>query len=343
MAKITLPDIAAKFASQAALNSRFQTIETALNDGALWRENPEGEANEMKNILDMNLNKIINLPVATGPGEPVTFGQVLTIINDINQGGDGTVGSYYYSQEFITLSAGQTVVSFSSDTTLSNFSISGLRTDTGKLFEGYDYDIEHNTRTLTLYESYPEGTVITRYREGADTSLTPEDAAASAAAAKDWAIYDEDVAVPVGSGGNGSDQYSALHYAAKAEDFANAAETASLTVGAMEGIGTYTDVSGAVVLDAVNGSKSVFVVTPNGDITSLSVSNIPSTAGEAYGFTLIVVSDGASTITYGAQFTFVADTAPTLSTTAGQRDYIIGITVDNGTNIDAALTLAAIG
>jgi len=171
MAKITIPDIASQFASQEALNARFQQIEDAINDDLLFRANvAEGEPNEMELTLDMNLNRIINLPEAISASEPVTLGQAIKLINDINSGGTGNIGAgLYFSTEFKVLNAGQTRIQFDSDTTLSNFALSGLDTDNGKIFEGVDYDINHNTRQVDLYESYPAGTAISRYREGADT------------------------------------------------------------------------------------------------------------------------------------------------------------------------------
>ena len=71
MAKITLPDIAAQFASAAALNSRFQEIEDHLNDLVFYRENPEGEPNAMGQILDMNGYQIANLPFPVAPTDAV--------------------------------------------------------------------------------------------------------------------------------------------------------------------------------------------------------------------------------------------------------------------------------
>lgn len=71
MAKITLPDIAAQFASAAALNSRFQEIEDHLNDLVLYRVNPEGEPNAMGQILDMNGYQIANLPFPVAPTDAV--------------------------------------------------------------------------------------------------------------------------------------------------------------------------------------------------------------------------------------------------------------------------------
>lgn len=61
MAKILLPDIASQFASQQALNERFEEIARQLNDKVLYRDNPETEPNEMRNDLDMGLNDILNI------------------------------------------------------------------------------------------------------------------------------------------------------------------------------------------------------------------------------------------------------------------------------------------
>lgn len=60
MAKITLNDISSNYASTAQLNSKFQQIEDELNNKALYRNNPLGEANTMENDLDMNSNDILN-------------------------------------------------------------------------------------------------------------------------------------------------------------------------------------------------------------------------------------------------------------------------------------------
>ena len=67
MAKITIPDIASQFASQEALNARFTQVENELNDKVLYRDNPDGEPNAMAQELDMNTNRIINLPEPVNP------------------------------------------------------------------------------------------------------------------------------------------------------------------------------------------------------------------------------------------------------------------------------------
>lgn len=169
MAKITLPDIAAKFASQAALNSRFQTIETALNDGVLWRENPEDEANEMHSTLDMNNNRIINLPAPASPSSPIRLG-------DLSGGGLVDYPLFFSSlvTESVVLVDGQTSVTFSEAAAsgYTSFYISGSGVDRGRLLPTLDYvDYDEASRTLTLQESYPAGTVLLAAVNDVDTEV----------------------------------------------------------------------------------------------------------------------------------------------------------------------------
>lgn len=50
-------------ANTSAINDNFAQIGDALNNKALYRDNPIGEPNQMINLLDMNGNKIINVVV----------------------------------------------------------------------------------------------------------------------------------------------------------------------------------------------------------------------------------------------------------------------------------------
>ena len=68
MAKITIPNITAGYASVAALNENFQAIEDALNNQVLYRSSPVGEANHMSSDLDMNGNRILNALATSGEG-----------------------------------------------------------------------------------------------------------------------------------------------------------------------------------------------------------------------------------------------------------------------------------
>lgn len=61
MAKVVLPPVTGGNNIQR-MNDNFSLIADALNNGALWRDNPEDEPNEMINDLDMNGQRVYNLP-----------------------------------------------------------------------------------------------------------------------------------------------------------------------------------------------------------------------------------------------------------------------------------------
>ena len=61
MAKITINNITAGYNSNSQLNTNFDAVEAELNNKVLYRDNPEGEPNQMENNLDMNSNSIINV------------------------------------------------------------------------------------------------------------------------------------------------------------------------------------------------------------------------------------------------------------------------------------------
>lgn len=80
MAKLTLFDLASGSFTVDLLNSNFALIETAL-ESTLSRD---GTApNTMSASLDMNSNRILNLPTAATNSEPVTLGQ-LTALSTLN-------------------------------------------------------------------------------------------------------------------------------------------------------------------------------------------------------------------------------------------------------------------
>lgn len=60
MAKITLNDLTTNFGSQTLHNTNNGEIESHLNSKVLYRDNPDGEPNQMENDLDMNSNDILN-------------------------------------------------------------------------------------------------------------------------------------------------------------------------------------------------------------------------------------------------------------------------------------------
>lgn len=78
MSKIELDTISSGY-NLSKINSNFQKLEDELNDKVLYRDSKDGEPNHMSETLDMNGNRIINLPNAISPTEPATYAQLLAI------------------------------------------------------------------------------------------------------------------------------------------------------------------------------------------------------------------------------------------------------------------------
>ena len=74
MAKLTLTDIGTGHGSNTTLNANNTLIEDQVEQ-QLSRDGTS--PNQMNTLLDMNSNKIINLPSATTSDQPATFGQLL--------------------------------------------------------------------------------------------------------------------------------------------------------------------------------------------------------------------------------------------------------------------------
>lgn len=70
--------VASGHISRETLNANLEAIQTALQDGV----SRSGDSpNNMSVDLDMDGNRILNLPDAVDPTEPVTLGQLLDILN----------------------------------------------------------------------------------------------------------------------------------------------------------------------------------------------------------------------------------------------------------------------
>jgi len=75
--KITLDSIVSGFKSVTKLITNFDKIEDDLNNKVLYRDNPEGEPNQMQNELDMNSNRIRNLPAPASSTDAARLSDVL--------------------------------------------------------------------------------------------------------------------------------------------------------------------------------------------------------------------------------------------------------------------------
>lgn len=70
MSKIILSDVAAGYNLQK-INDNFDKLADVINNDVLFRRNPTGEPNQMvASNLDMDSNRILNLPVPVDPNEP---------------------------------------------------------------------------------------------------------------------------------------------------------------------------------------------------------------------------------------------------------------------------------
>jgi len=76
VSKITLDDIVSGFKSVTKLITNFDKIEDDLNNKVLYRDNPEGEPNQMQNDLDMNSQRIVNLVSPVNDSEPARWADV---------------------------------------------------------------------------------------------------------------------------------------------------------------------------------------------------------------------------------------------------------------------------
>lgn len=88
MSKIKLPETSGL--NTLRINDNFQKIEDELNDKVLYRDNPSGEPNEMHNDLDMNSNRIYNLPAPIAEHEPLRLKEASDVISATEDAKDAT-------------------------------------------------------------------------------------------------------------------------------------------------------------------------------------------------------------------------------------------------------------
>ena len=226
MAKITIPDIASQFASQEALNARFTQVENELNDKVLYRDNPEGEPNAMAQELDMNTNRIINLPEPVNPNDAAR-------LQDVTQAVLSADSIIATQAEAVTLTAGQTTVVFATyETVGASFNLSGPNVDDARLVLGRDFLVSNST-TIQLSQSYPAGTTLQLLRN----AIAGEDALVIQA----QAAYDTVVQMKLDSSVAGTLIQTKGYY------------TAGDASQAVDGYGDHTLVNGNVALLQAEG------------------------------------------------------------------------------------------
>ena len=88
--------------------------------------------------------------------------------------------------------------------------------------------------------------------------------------------------------------------------------------------------AGTLTIDL--NTASVFAVSLNAAITSITLSNTQA-SGLTSSFVLIFTADGtARSVTWPASFDWPSGTAPTLTSTNGKKDVFVFFTYDAGTN-----------
>jgi hypothetical protein len=134
------------------INSELERIQAAQVD-FLTRD---GQApNAMNAPLDMNSQRMLNLPPPASPTDPV---RSIDLPNFIAE--DNTL-LLITREESIVLTAGQTVVTLTElTTTQTAYYVSGQSVDQGRLISNTDYAVTSTTQ-ITLTESYPVGTRLT--------------------------------------------------------------------------------------------------------------------------------------------------------------------------------------
>ena len=110
MAKITLTDIGSGYGSTTVINANNALIETAM-ENTLSRDGTS--PNQMQAGLDMNSNRITNLPNASNNTEPVTLGQASSIQSFTGVVATaGAVGEVLWPQTSAESSAGVTPTNY---------------------------------------------------------------------------------------------------------------------------------------------------------------------------------------------------------------------------------------
>lgn len=153
------------------INSELEKIAESLGE-ALTRDG--SVPNEMKVTLDMNGNRVINLPSPSLPNDIIR----LRDIDGLLDGAQIITKLPPLVREDVTLTVSQTSVSFSNTEGASSaLYLSGPSVDSTRLHEGIDYTVDSETGlySIILLQSYPVGSVITAYSYDTSGSVVAAD------------------------------------------------------------------------------------------------------------------------------------------------------------------------
>jgi hypothetical protein len=99
---------------------------------------------------------------------------------------------------------------------------------------------------------------------------------------------------------------------------------------------TVTISAGTLTLNL--NTATVFDVTLDANITTITIQNVQTT-GLTSSFVLVLTADGtARTVVWPASFRWPSGTAPTVSSENGKKDVFVFFTTDGGTNWQAFIS-----
>lgn len=99
----------------------------------------------------------------------------------------------------------------------------------------------------------------------------------------------------------------------------------------LESVSSPSIVSSGLTLNLSN--SQLFTVNLNSNISTVTISNTPTTSGVAVGFSLIFTADGtARSVTWPSGIKWAGGTSPALTSTSGKIDVLSFISTNSGTN-----------
>lgn len=90
MSKLVLDDIGGGY-NRSKFNENFEKIEEEFQDKVLYRDNPDGEPNQMENDLDMNSHKLLNVADGLQRTDGVNLGQMQDILYAVDVEGGSII------------------------------------------------------------------------------------------------------------------------------------------------------------------------------------------------------------------------------------------------------------
>lgn len=137
------------------INSNFQKIEDEFNNKVLYRDNPIGEPNEMLDDLDMNGNRIYNLPTPAADHEAARLKDV---------------------QDAVAGAAQANMVGFAPYGSITSTNVQGAIQEVEDKLSGLNdpTDISKGDALVAVKQPYPDSVVRTQHDKNKEI-LTPED------------------------------------------------------------------------------------------------------------------------------------------------------------------------